>query len=71
MGACVSITLMLFSAGLGNLWPIALAIDYILMTVLAVIGWRIGMYFLNKGTTNSIINTSKKGLTNSSTADRD
>ena len=59
MGACVSVTIMLFSAGLGNLWPIVLAIDYIMMTVLAVIGWRIGMYFLNKGTTTRLIKNSK------------
>jgi len=58
LGVCVSITIMLFSAGPGNLWPIVLAIDYIMMTVPAVIGWRMGMYFLNKGTINSIIKNS-------------
>ncbi len=69
-GACVALTVMLFSAGAGNLWPIVLVIDYLMMTALAVIGWLIGVLFLNKKKKNNIIET-KKCLTSGSTTDRE
>ncbi len=47
-GSTVSLTVMLFSVGPGNIWPIALMFDYLIMTVLAVIGWLIGVQFLNR-----------------------
>jgi hypothetical protein len=56
-GACVSLTLMLFIVGPGNLWPIVLVIDYLMMTALTVIGWLIGVLFLNKKKKNNIIET--------------
>jgi len=47
-GACVSLTVMLFSAGPGNLWPIVLVIDYLMMSALTFIGWLIVVYFLKR-----------------------
>ena len=41
-GVCVSITIMLFIVGPGNLWPIVLVIDYILAVPSIFFGWFIG-----------------------------
>lgn len=43
-GVYVSITCSLFTIGLGNLWPVVLVIDYVLMTPFAVVGGSVGFF---------------------------
>jgi hypothetical protein len=50
IGACLSITVMLFFVGPGNLWPIVLVIDYVIVTVVVYVGWSIGLRIANKKT---------------------
>ena len=39
---CISLTALLFITGAGNLWPIALVIDYTIVAVFILAGWGIG-----------------------------
>ena len=41
-GVCISITILLFVVGPGNVWPIVLVIDYVIAAVFVAAGWGVG-----------------------------
>ena len=41
-GACISVTVLLFVVGAGNVWPIVLVIDYFMVAVFVSAGWCVG-----------------------------
>jgi hypothetical protein len=41
-GVCASITILLFVVGAGNLWPIVLVFDYVIVAVYVCAGWGVG-----------------------------
>jgi hypothetical protein len=47
-GVWISITAMLLLAGPGNLWPIVLAIDYVMVTPIVYAGWFMGIRLTEK-----------------------
>jgi hypothetical protein len=41
-GICTSLTIWMFVVGAGNLWPIVLFVDYVLVAPPAFVGWVLG-----------------------------